>query len=134
MRQHSRLLMLSVRRGDGRGSLSLPGAFPPHQSPPWLVWFPFFLEKSLFFFFCFNAVGFLVRSLLNECTDCFWRALNLHAFLMFTRKRIFSLFLSFLLFSPFSSSLIPFFFPYQKKKSNDLIHIKWNCWFVVTVL
>lgn len=57
-----------------------------------LFGFLFFRKISFLFFFCFNAVDFLVRSLLNECTGCFWRALNLHAFLMiYKEKNFFSL-------------------------------------------
>lgn len=90
-------------------------------------------RKSFFFLFAFNAVGFLMHSLLNECTGCFWRALNLHAFLMIYKEKNFSPSLS----SPLFLLLHSLFLSLKKRKkrkSNDLIHIKWNCWFVVTVL
>lgn len=99
-----------------------------------LFGFLFFRKISFLFFFCFNAVDFLVRSLLNECTGCFWRALNLHAFLMiYKEKNFFSLSL-FPSIPPLFLLLDSLFLSLPKKKSNDLIHIKWNCWFVVTVL
>lgn len=88
---------------------SLPG-FLGHLNGLLATLLSQFSEKSFFFLLLMQWL-FLVHSLLNECTGCFWHALSLHAFLMIYKEKSFSsLSLFFSLPHP-SSFPTPFFFP-----------------------
>lgn len=108
---------LGQERGWSREPLPAWSIFtPPVSSIACLV----SLVLEIFFFF-FNAVSFLVRSLLNECTGCFWHALNLHAFLMiYKEKNFFSLSL-FPSIPPLFLLLDSLFLSFKKKKKNKVM-------------
>lgn len=89
MLRRSRPLMLLVRKG-GRNKDLPPSLERFHRTSLVRGLFSFPAILILRVFYSLNAVDFLVRSLLNECTGCSWHALNLHAFLMIYKEKNFS--------------------------------------------
>lgn len=93
---------LHKERGEEQDSLP---AFLGHLHGLLATLLSQFSEKSLSFFFLLLMQWlFLVHSLLNECTGCFWHALSLHAFLMIYKEKSFS---SLSLFLPPPPFLLP---------------------------